>query len=52
MISWTDMLKVWCDVNEIPFGGFDPLPVQMFANFIPVPGLGKEIGEMLAFMAA
>lgn len=50
MLSWTDLLKVWCEVNEVPFGGFASVPVEVFQNFIPVPGLGREIGEMMAFM--
>ena len=50
MISWSDMLKVWCEVNKVEFGGFDPLSVDQFARFIPVPGLGRELGEMFAFM--
>ncbi|PMD36789.1 putative NAD dependent epimerase/dehydratase [Hyaloscypha variabilis F] len=50
MISWSDMLKVWCEVNKVEFGGFDPLSVDQFTRFIPVPGLGRELGEMFAFM--
>lgn len=50
MISWSDQLKVWCEHNKVEFGGFDPLSVDMFAGFIPVPGLGRELGEMFAFM--
>jgi hypothetical protein len=50
MISWSDMLKVWCEANKVQFGGFDPLSVDQFERFIPVPGLGRELGEMFAFM--
>ncbi len=50
MISWTDQLKVWCKVNKVPFGGFDSVPIQVFDKFFPIPGLGAEIGEMMAFM--
>lgn len=44
------MLELWCEANQVPFGGFIPVPVDVFARFIPVPGLGMEIGEMMAFM--
>jgi hypothetical protein len=50
MISWSEMLKVWCECNKVQFGGFDPLSVDQFERFIPVPGLGRELGEMFAFM--
>lgn len=50
MISWTDMLNVWCTTNKVPFGGFDYVPPEIFAKFIPVPDLGLELGEMMAFM--
>jgi hypothetical protein len=49
MISWTDQLKVWCEYNGVSFGGFDPLSVNQFEKFIPFPGLGVELGEMMAF---
>lgn len=50
MLSWIDMLKIWCAINKVPFGGFDSVPVEVFASFIPVPYLGLEIGEMMAFI--
>jgi hypothetical protein len=50
MISWSEMLKVWCECNKVQFGGFDPLSVDQFERFIPVLGLGRELGEMFAFM--
>jgi hypothetical protein len=50
MLSWTEYLRVWCEVNKVPFGGFDPIPLEVFEKVIPVPGLGKEIGEMLAYI--
>jgi len=50
MISWSEMLKIWCECNKVQFGGFDPLSVGQFERFIPVPGLGRELGEMFAFM--
>lgn len=50
MISYSDQLKAWCEHNKVPLGGFDPLSVDQFEQFIPVPGLGRELGEMMAFM--
>ena len=50
MISWTDQLKVWCEFNSVPFGGFDSLPIDVFDKFFPIPGLGRELGEMMEFM--
>lgn len=50
MISYSDQLKVWCEHNKVPLGGFDPLSVVQFERFTPVPGLGRELGEMMAFM--
>lgn len=50
MISWSNQLKVWCEVNGVPFGGFDPIPIDVFDRFFPIPGLGRELGEMMAFM--
>lgn len=50
MISYSDQLKIWCEHNKVQLGGFDPLSVDQFARFIPVPGLGRELGEMMAFM--
>lgn len=50
MLSWTDQLKVWSKTNRVPLGGFDKLSVEQFEMFLPIPGLGRELGEMMAFM--
>ncbi|KAF8857608.1 NAD(P)-binding protein [Acephala macrosclerotiorum] len=50
MISWSDQLMAWCEVNKVPFGGFDSVPIEVFDSFFPTPGLGRELGEMMAFM--
>lgn len=50
MLSWSGYFKVWCEVNKVPFGGYDEISVQAFEEHIPVPGLGKELGEMFRFM--
>ncbi|KAH9210858.1 putative NAD dependent epimerase/dehydratase [Leptodontidium sp. 2 PMI_412] len=50
MLSYTSQLQIWCEVNQVSFGGFDELSVDMFEKFFPIPGLGRELGEMMAFM--
>lgn len=50
MVSYTHQLKTWCNVNKVPVGGFDALPIDVFDRFFPIPGLGRELGEMMAFM--
>ena len=50
MLSWIDYCKVWCEVNKVPFGGYDEIPSEVFENYMPVPGLGREMREMLLFM--
>ena len=50
MISWNDYLKVWCEVHKVPFGGYDELPLEVYEKYIPMPGLGRELGEMFSFM--
>lgn len=50
MLSWSEQLRVWCDVNEVKYGGYDELSVDVFDRFFSTPGLGRELGEMMAFM--
>ena len=50
MITWNDYLKVWCEIHKIPFGGYDELPLEAYEKYIPMPGLGRELGEMFMFM--
>jgi hypothetical protein len=50
MLSWTEYLKIWCNVNNVPFGGFNSIPLEVFEKVVPMPGLGSELGEMMAFM--
>ena len=50
MLSMTEYLKIWCEANKVPFGGFDSIPLEVFEELVSVPGLGKELGEMLAFI--
>ena len=48
-LSWSDWLKVWCEVNKVPFGGFDEMSLETYEKYMPVPDLGREIGEMLLY---
>ena len=49
VLSWSDLFKVWCEVNNVPFGGYDETPVEVFEKYMPVPDLRKELGEMFLF---
>ena len=49
MLSWIDFYKVWCEVNKVPFGGYDDMPLQVFKTYMPVPDLGTEMAEMFLF---
>ena len=49
MLSWNDLGKLWCEVNKVPFGGYDEIPMQVFEKHVPIPEFGKEIGEMFLF---
>jgi len=35
----------------LKYGGLNETTLEQFEKFIPVPGLGKEIGEMMLFEA-
>lgn len=41
---------MWCEVNKVPFGGYDEVSVDAYEKYFPIPGLGKELGEMFLFM--
>lgn len=48
-LSWIDLGKSWCEVNKVPFGGYDETPIEVFEKYMPVPDLGRELGEMFLF---
>ena len=50
MLSWSDWFKVWCEVKKVPFGGFDEMPLETYEKYMPIPDLGREMGEMFQFM--
>ena len=41
---------MWCEVSNVPFGGYDEISIETYEKDVLVPGLGKELGEMLLFM--
>ncbi|KAL9068852.1 MAG: hypothetical protein Q9161_005939 [Pseudevernia consocians] len=49
-LSWSGLLKVWCEANKVPFGGYDEIPFDAYVDNMPVPDLGLEFAEMFAFM--
>lgn len=49
MLSWIDFYKVWCEVNKVPFGGYDEIPLPVFESTMPTPALGTELAEMFLF---
>ncbi|MCJ1360459.1 MAG: hypothetical protein MMC33_010464 [Icmadophila ericetorum] len=50
MIGWKEYLKIWCDVNKVPFGGYDEISVAVLEAHLQMPGLGREVGEMFLFI--
>ncbi|TVY15394.1 NmrA-like family domain-containing protein 1 [Lachnellula arida] len=48
-ISWTEQFKSWCEMNGLKYGGLHEITLEQFEKFIPIPGLGREIGEMMLF---
>jgi hypothetical protein len=50
-MSWTQQFKSWCEMQGLKYGGLHEITLEQFEKFIPVPGLGKEIGEMMLFEA-
>lgn len=47
MISWSEMMKVWYECNNVQYGGFDPLFVDQFERFIPCQALGGSLERCL-----
>ena len=43
------MFKTWCDVNQVPFNGYDEIPFDAFKKMVPNPDLGEEMGEMFLY---
>lgn len=48
-ISWAEQFHIWCVMNGLKDGGLIEISLEQFEKFIPVPGLGREIGEMMMF---
>ena len=49
-LSWIDFFKAWCEVNKVPFGGYDATPLDVFVERMPIPDLGQEMGEMFVYL--
>lgn len=49
MLSWIDFYKVWCEVNKVPFSGYDEMPLPVSESYMPTPDLGAELAEMFLF---
>jgi len=51
MLSWKECLKIWCKTQDVPYGGFDEIPLEAYVKGSPMgPDLGLEFGEMFAYM--
>ncbi|KAH7361026.1 putative NAD dependent epimerase/dehydratase [Rhexocercosporidium sp. MPI-PUGE-AT-0058] len=50
MLSYTLQLQIWCEANQVLFGSFDELSVDMFEKFFSSSRTRKEFGEMMAFI--
>jgi hypothetical protein len=48
MMSWNQYLKTWCESQKVPFGGYEQLTLNEFAEILP-GGLGREFGENVLF---
>ena len=49
--SYEECLRIWCKLHEVPFGGVDNVPLEVFVSFFgSQKALGQEVGEMLQFM--
>ena len=49
MLSWTGMFKTWCEINHVPYNGYDATPLSAFEKMLPIPDLGPEMGEMFLY---
>ncbi|KAJ5689729.1 hypothetical protein N7462_004121 [Penicillium macrosclerotiorum] len=49
MLTWKEYLKVWCETQQVPYGGYDELSIEQFVKFMPVePVIALEFAEMFA----
>ena len=48
-MSWTEQFASWCALNGLKHGGLHEITLKQFEKFIPIPGLGREIGDMMLF---
>jgi hypothetical protein len=51
MLSWKEFLQVWCKTQNVPYGGYDEVPLEAFAMNAPMGyDLGLEFAEMFALV--
>lgn len=50
-MSWAEQFKTFCEMKGLKHGGLSEIPLEQFEKFIPIPGLGREIGDMMVFEA-
>lgn len=51
MLSWKECLQVWCETQNVPYGGYDEVPPDVFASRWPIgPVIGLEFAEMFLYM--
>ena len=51
MISWKDSLKVWCEIHNVPNGGYHSVTIDEYVKNSPLgPEIGLEFAEMYALM--
>ena len=47
-LTWTEYLKIWCDSQNVPYGGYDEVGYEEFCTLLP-GGLGHEFSQNVLF---
>lgn len=47
-VSWTDYLKILCESQNVPYGGYDELSYEEFCELMP-GGMGHEFSQNVLF---
>ncbi|KAJ5148069.1 hypothetical protein N7526_001421 [Penicillium atrosanguineum] len=51
MLSWKGSLRVWCETQDVPYGGYDELSIEEWVKNAPFDhALALEFAEMFALM--
>lgn len=49
--SWKETMKIWCDCQKVPYGGYKEANTDDFVKTFPMgPDIGLEFAEMLLLM--